>query len=115
MNFLSRTTALAAATLLTVGAGVALATSPVPPTTEPVSTEETTTIDEGFSLEIHLFNGSSSHVAAFNDWFAGGDFVEPGAYTRDVRSLELPNGEIAEAGDSIVKYFDGSFGILGAK
>lgn len=61
------------------------------------------------AVEEHQFTGSSTSVAAFQAWFAGEDFVKPNIETRDLRTLDLPNGEEAQAGDVIVKGTDGEF------
>lgn len=63
------------------------------------------------AVEEHQFSGSGTSVAAFQAWFDGGEFVEPTIETRDLQQLELPNGEIAESGDVIVKGENGEFSV----
>ncbi|WPF65294.1 MULTISPECIES: hypothetical protein [unclassified Corynebacterium] len=59
--------------------------------------------------EEHLFSGSSTSVAAFENWFAGGEFVQPEYETRDLRSLKVNEHETAEAGDTVYKDDQGRF------
>ncbi|MCH6195892.1 hypothetical protein MHT86_00010 [Corynebacterium mastitidis] len=61
--------------------------------------------------EEHLFTGSSTSVAAFQEWFAGGEFVQPEIETRDLRELEVNEFETAESGDTIYKDDQGRFWI----
>lgn len=59
--------------------------------------------------EEHVFSGSSTAVAAFEDWFAGGEFVQPEIETRDLNVLTVNEDETAEAGDTVYKDDQGRF------
>lgn len=63
-------------------------------------------------VESHEFSGSGTAAAAFQEWFDGGEFTEPEAQTFDLVQLDVPGGETAEAGDTIAKFADGSFGVI---
>lgn len=69
--------------------------------TGPVATAET--------VEEHLFNGSSTSAQAFEDWFAGGEFVEPEVPTLDLRRLKVNEFQTAEPGEVIYKDDQGRF------
>ncbi|MEJ4099271.1 hypothetical protein V5S96_02695 [Corynebacterium mastitidis] len=61
--------------------------------------------------EAHPYSGSSTSAEAFEQWFAGEDFVAPIGETKDYRPLTLPNGQVAHGGDLIVKDANGEFSI----
>ena len=63
-------------------------------------------------VESHEFSGSGTAAAAFQEWFDGGEFSEPETQTFDLVQLDVPGGETAEAGDTIAKFADGSFGVI---
>lgn len=63
-------------------------------------------------IEAHRFSGSSSEVRAFEQWFAGHEFLYPVVCTRDLRQLEIktPGGVVlADPGDWIIKGVAGEF------
>ncbi|MBC3185354.1 hypothetical protein H7347_01970 [Corynebacterium sp. zg-331] len=59
--------------------------------------------------EEHQFSGSSTSVAAFENWFAGGEFVKPEEETRDLRQLKVNEYETAQSGDIVYKDDQGRF------
>lgn len=60
-------------------------------------------------FEEHLFNGSSTSAQAFENWFAGGEFVEPEVQTMDLRHLKVNEFQTAEPGEVIYKDDQGRF------
>lgn len=60
-------------------------------------------------VEQHTFSGASSAIPDFKAWFAGEEFVENPAQTRDLSEFSLPNGETVRGGDIICKSIDGQF------
>ncbi len=65
-------------------------------------------------VEEHTFTGSSTSVAVFEEWFAGGDFVQPEIETLDIRHLKVNETQTAEAGDIVVKDANGNFWVKSA-
>lgn len=70
------------------------------------SASDTAASTHAAKAETHVFSGSSTSAAAFQDWFNGGEFKKPTIETRDLTTLTLPNGQVAEAGDTIAKIGD---------
>ncbi|CAM3823409.1 hypothetical protein [Corynebacterium frankenforstense] len=63
-------------------------------------------------VEQHIFSGSGTARSAFQVWFDGGEFVAPEFETRDLTELELPDGSIAQGGDTVAKHADGTFSVI---
>ena len=63
-------------------------------------------------VEQHIFSGSGAARSAFQVWFDGGEFVAPEFETRDLTELELPDGSVAQAGDTVAKHADGTFSVI---
>lgn len=62
-------------------------------------------------FEEHTFTGSSTSAAAFQEWFAGEEFVRPTIETRDLTELKVNEFQTAQAGDVIYKDDSGEFWI----
>ncbi|MDO5030845.1 MAG: hypothetical protein Q4E11_09760 [Corynebacterium sp.] len=59
--------------------------------------------------EEHRFSGSSTAARAFQEWFDGGEFVEPTIETMDLRHLQVNDTQVARPGDIIYKDENGDF------
>lgn len=106
------TTSLTAMALAGVCAGTALvAQAAVAPHAALAASRS---CDATNSVEEHTFSGSSTSVAVFEEWFAGGDFVQPEIETLDLRHLKVNDTQIAKAGDVIFKDANGNFWVRSA-
>lgn len=63
-------------------------------------------------VEYYRFAGSSTEVSAFEKWFVGAAFFIPTVRTRDIRTLTLPGGEVASAGDWVGRDSSHKFFVL---
>lgn len=106
------TTSLTAMALAGVCAGTALvAQAAVAPQAAHASS---CACNAAASVEEHTFSGSSTSVAVFEAWFAGGDFVQPELETMDLRHLHVNETQTAEPGDVVFKDANGNFWVKSA-
>jgi len=63
-------------------------------------------------IEAVRFKGSTTQAVAIMHWIDGGDYVEPGMATCDMRNIEILTSEglmIARPGDWIIRDVKGEF------
>lgn len=105
-------TSLSGVALAAACAGAVLLTQAV--AALPAAQAATCSCRAAASVEEHTFTGSSTSVAVFEAWFAGGEFIQPELETMDLRHLKVNETQTAEPGDVVFKDINGNFWVKSA-